>query len=384
MDGIILKKGKDKPLKQGHLWIFSGAVEAMPDAQDGAIAPVFNASKELLGHAFVSHGSIAGRIISKGSAEPLAALKSALLESIALRLELCKKDTAYRLVNGEADRLPGLIVDFYAGGLVLQIGTRGMDRLKGWLVDCLVEALQPKWIFEKSTSPARAAEGMKPLEAPLFGEVPDAIEILESGLKFYALPKSGQKTGFFLDHRQMRQKVRDLSFQKRVLNCFCYTGAFSIYALAGGASCVTSVDVSQPALDLLDQHIALNDLPKQNESRQADVFDFLRDAPLDYDLVILDPPAFAKKQRDVIQACRAYKEINRMAFKKMPPKSFLLTASCSYHVDAKLFQQVVFQAAVEAGRECRIISRHQMAPDHPVNLLHPEGDYLKSLLLYLS
>ncbi len=194
-----------------------------------------------------------------------------------------------------------------------------------------------------------------------------------------------QKTGFFLDHREMRQWVRSLSAGKRVLNAFSYTGGFSVYALAGGAKCVDSVDISQEAVEASKRHVTLNGFKAAEQGFIcADVFAFLREAAMPYDLVILDPPAFAKRRKDIVPACRGYKDINRLAMQKMPAHSLLLTCSCSHHVDEQLFQKVVFQAAVEAKRKVRIIGKHRLAGDHPVNIFHPESDYLKSLLLYIE
>ena len=215
----------------------------------------------------------------------------------------------------------------------------------------------------------------------LKGHIEERILILENGLKFYVDPLKGQKTGFFLDQREMRAYVRTLK-KERVLNCFAYTGGFSVYALAGGATHVDSVDISKESLVLAKENCALNGFSSVPVFEE-DVFDFLRKRELDYDLVILDPPAFAKKAKDVIMGCRGYKEINRLAMQKMPPGSLLITCSCSYFVDEKLFQQVVFQAASEAKRPVRILEKHRHAPDHPLNLFHPEGNYLKSLTLSL-
>lgn len=195
----------------------------------------------------------------------------------------------------------------------------------------------------------------------------------------------GQKTGFFLDQREMRQWVRGLSKDKRVLNCFGYTGGFSVYALAGGASEVVTVDISEQAIAMAEKNIAMNGGKKKNAPCvAADAFAWLRENELPFDLIILDPPAFAKQKNDVVQACRGYKDINRLAIQKIPAGGMILTSSCSYHVDEKLFQQVVFQAAHEADRRARVIGRHRLAPDHPINIFHPEGEYLKSMLLFVD
>jgi 23S rRNA (cytosine1962-C5)-methyltransferase len=276
-------------------------------------------------------------------------------------------------------------VDCYADVLVIQVSTLGMEKLKPFIVEWLVKQLKPKSIYEKSNSPSRKEEGLESSFGLLYGTESPTVEIKENGLKFLVDIVEGQKTGFFCDHRQMRQQFRTLANGKTVLNCFAYSGGFTVYALAGGAKRVDSVELSERALDFAKKNVILNGFTEAKASFfSEDVFDFIRKNPLNYELVVLDPPAFAKKQRDVITACRGYKDINRIAMKKMPPKSWLLTCSCSFYVDEPLFQKVIFQAAVEAGRKVRIVSRHLMAQDHPINICHPESDYLKSLLLYIE
>ena len=260
-----------------------------------------------------------------------------------------------------------------------------MERLRPWLIEYLTERLKPRAIYEKSALPSRKEEGLGPVQGMVFGPPVDEVEVKENGLRFLVSLVEGQKTGFFIDHREMREKVRSLAAGKRVLNCFGYTGAFSVYALAGGAEKVDTVDISDKAIAMAKKNIALNNFPESKAGFQvADAFQFLRENDLNYNLMILDPPAFAKRKSEVIQACRGYKDLNRVAIQKMPAKSLLLTASCSYHVDESLFQKVIFQASREANRTVRILSHHHMAADHPVNICHPEGDYLKSLLLYIE
>lgn len=382
---VVLKRGKEKAIKNKHHWIFSGAILQAPSAMQGEILPVYTQDNELLGHAyFNSKAKIIGRMVSFGPRDPLESLRNALDAALRLRSELFKDGatTAYRLINGEGDCLPGLVVDLYADVCVIQISTLGMERLKPFVVDYLKEKISPRSIYEKSNLPSRKEEGLPEFSGLLFGQDRDRIEILENGLKFIVSVKEGQKTGFFLDHRLMREEIRHLAKDKRVLNCFSYTGGFSVYAAAGGASLVESVDISEKATILGDENALLNGYRLNFIS--DDVFQYLRQNPLDYDLVILDPPAFAKKQKDIIQACRGYKDINRLAMQKMPRNSLLLTCSCSYFVDEGLFQKVIFQASVEAKRTVKIIGRHHLAGDHPINLCHPEGDYLKSFLLYIS
>lgn len=389
MQGIILKPGKEKPIRNRHHWIFSGAIQHYPEKfENGQIYPVFSTQKELLGSAYFNQKcSIAGRMLSFGKANALESIKKNVLEAIALRKSFFKAGVtnAYRLINGEGDGLPGLIIDQYDNVLVFQINTLGMEKLKPFLIDICLKALQPDLIYEKSLSPSRHEEGLEPFQGALSGTSLDQVSILENGLKFLVPLADGQKTGFFIDHRSMREWVKDLSPGKKILNCFAYTGAFTVYALAGGAAQAVSVDISEQAQKLGEQNLALNGFNAEDHPfNRADVFQFLREQTLDYDLIILDPPAFAKRQKDVVAACRGYKDINRIALQKMPPRSLLLTCSCSYHVDEPLFQKVLFQAALEANRSVKILGKHRLATDHPINIFHPEGDYLKSFLLYVE
>lgn len=388
-DKVVLKIGKDKAIRNHHHWIFSGAVAKMPEFSNGSCLQVQDHDGSLLGWGYFNRqAKIIGRMLSFDDTSPKAAIRNHLASAVAMRHQFFKEGhtTAYRLVNGEGDLLPGLIVDKYNDVLVIQISTLGMDLLRTYIVELLVELLQPRCIYEKSHLPSRKEEGLKDTQGILYGEMPVGdIEVLENGLRFFVSITEGQKTGFFLDHRQMREFVRAYAKGRRVLNCFAYTGGFSIYAASGGALCVDSVDISKSAMDSAEKNMKLNGLHTPSQQFiTADAFQFIRENPIDYDLVILDPPAFAKRQKDVVAACRGYKDINRITLQKMPKHSILLTSSCSYHVDENLFQTVVFQAAVEAKRTVKIIGRHRMAADHPINICHPESDYLKSLILYVE
>lgn len=386
---VILKPGKEKPVRNRHHWIFSGAIAKFPEFANGECLQVCSSTGEKLGWGYFNTKTmISGRMLSFDETLPEDAISKQLEAAIQMRSTLFDhaKTNAYRLVNGEGDLLPGLIVDRYNDVLVVQISTLGMQKFRSMIVEWLVKKLFPRSIYEKSLLPSRKEEGLHDEQGALFGEIPsNGVEIFENGLRFFVSILHGQKTGFFLDHREMRGQVGALAHGKRVLNCFAYTGGFSVYAAQGGAVAVDSVDLSAGAMQLAERNMELNGFASDaHHFYTADVFDFLREKPLDYDIVILDPPAFAKRQKDVVAACRGYKDINRLAMEKMPAASVLLTSSCSYHVNEELFQTVVFQAAVEAGRTVRIIGRHRMAADHPVNICHPESDYLKSLLLYIE
>jgi len=385
---VVLKPGKDKAIRHHHHWIFSGAVKHAPDFKDGDILPVYAADGSLLGSGYFNKKSgIIGRMVSFDETSVQEKILKNLKAAFVLRQSLfdSKVTNAYRLINGEGDGIPGLIVDIYDRVMVIQCGTKGIDVMKPWLIEELVKLYNPETIYEKSILTSRREEGLKDQQGLLFGKDQDNIQFKENGLLFTASLEKSQKTGFFLDHREMRQWVRELSKGKRVLNAFSYTGGFTVYALAGGAKVADSVDISQEAIDAAKRHVKLNGFDEtKHHFFCEDVFTFLREKDLSYDLVILDPPAFAKKQKDVIPACRGYKDINRLAMQKMPSQSLLLTCSCSHHVDEELFQKVLFQAAAEAKRNVRIIGRHRLAPDHPINIFHPESNYLKSFLLYLE
>jgi 23S rRNA (cytosine1962-C5)-methyltransferase len=383
---VVLKKNRDKPIRQRHHWIFSGAVRTLPDFEDGEILSVVSSAGEFLGSAYFNRRSaIIGRMLSFDRTPPLRAVEEKLAAALALRRKLVEPSgDAQRLVNAEGDGLPGLIVDRYADVLVIQVATLGMEKLKSMIVDNLVKALSPRSIYEKSDQPSRREEGLTECEGNLYGEEVKAVEIREYGLRFLVEVRGSQKTGFYLDLREMRRLVRSVADGRRVLNCFCYTGGFTVAALAGGAAAVDSVDSSEPAISLARRNLTLNGFSEDgNRFAAADVFEYLRREAPPYDLVILDPPSFAKKRTDVVAACRGYKDINRLAFKKTAAYGLLLTLSCSHFVEEALFRQVVFQAAAEAGRDARIIQKHRLACDHPINIYHPESEYLKGFLLHV-
>lgn len=387
--GVILKKGKEAIFYQRHHWIFSGAIESYPQQyEDGEIVPVYSFMQTILGFAYFNRKSgLAGRIISFGPNDPYEEMQHSLEEAVALRKSFfdASMTNAFRLVNGEGDCLPGLVVDCYGPYLVLQCGTLGADRLKRWVVSKLRELIPFEGVYEKSTAPSRREEGLIPLEDTLWGAVSDEVIIQENGHFFQIEIKKGQKTGFFLDQREMRNWISSIAHGKNLLNLFSYSGGFTIYALKGGAKRVDSVDISKDAMDLCRKNVIHNGFdPQKLGFYSEDAFAFLRTRPLEYDIVILDPPAFAKKKADIPNACKGYKEINKQALQKMPSKSILLTCSCSYHIDHELFNRIILQAAKDVKRKVKLIGKHRMAVDHPVNLYHQESDYLKTVTLFLD
>ncbi len=388
MESVVLKPGRDKAIRNHHHWIFSGAIKSLPEFENGSILPVQSAGGVMLGHAYFNRdSSIIGRMVSFGDTPPEDAIRQNVERALELRRRFFDPavTNACRLINAEGDFIPGLVADIYDDVLVLQVGTLGMDRLKPLLLELLVKELKPRCVYEKSDVPSRREEGLPDFEATLYGEPLDRVQILEEGLPFLVNITGSQKTGFYLDQREMRKLVREQAGGRRVLNAFAYTGAFSVYAVKGGAIQTDSVETSENAISLARENFKLNGIPDNAGSFfSADVFEFLRKPELDYDLIILDPPAFAKKKSDVVQACRGYKDINRLAIQKVRPQGLVLTFSCSRFVDEGLFQQVVFQAAQEAGRRARILQRYRQPFDHPINIYHPETEYLKGFLLFVD
>jgi 23S rRNA (cytosine1962-C5)-methyltransferase len=331
--------------------------------------------------------SISGHMIAFGQESFGEALSKRIEKAIALRKKIFDPQTtnAIRLINAEGDGLAGLIVDSYNGVLVLQISHPALESQKSLISELLIQYAAPRAIYEKSTSFLRKKEGLEEIKGLLYGSDIPEVEVLENGLRYSVQVLEGQKTGLFLDQREMRLLVRHLSRGRRVLNCFAYTGGFSISALQGGATCVDSVELSKKCEAAIDKNLQINGLdPTKHRFLQEDAIDFIVKKELDYDLVILDPPAFAKQKNSIDRAFRAYKDMNKTALQKMPSGSLLLTSSCSYHVGEDLFQNILFRAALESGRKVRILDKHRQAHDHPISIFHPESTYLKSLLLFVE
>ena len=387
---MVLAPGKERSILARHLWIFSGAVKKIhPDLADGECVDVLASTGEFLAKAFLNRSSsIIGRILSFDRSSVEEAITGHLRRALAFRRQLFGdlSGRLCRLVNAEADMLSGLVVDLYDTAAVLQISALGMERYKQLIVDVLRSELSLTWVVEKSTSPSRKKEGLSTQIQTLWGEERDQIVVGEDGLKFAVHVLEGQKTGFFIDQRETREIVRRLAPSRRVLNCFSYSGAFSVADLCSGAASCLSLDSSEQALKLVQENLQLNGLggDPRHQSVCDDAFAWLEKNPLDFDLVILDPPAFAKRQQDVDRAIKGYREINRRAIQKVPSGSFLLTCSCSYHVQPAEFLGMLKSAALHSGRQVRLLSSHRHAWDHPMNMYHPETDYLKSALLYIE
>ena len=383
---VILKQGREKPLLQGHPWVFSGAVERMEmDVSPGDIGEAYSVGGKFLGVGHLNPQSqIVFRLLTCRRAEIGASFfRERILRAFRLRRQEMEGLTnAYRIVNGEGDFLPGLIVDRYGEVFVIQMLTAGMERLKGLWVELLVDAFHPQTIYERSDTPARKEEGLSEAKGILYGkEISGFIGIGEGNCRFQVNIKEGQKTGFYLDQRENRLRVRGVSRGKRLLDVCCYTGAFSVHACAGGAREVHLIDSSQEALALAEAHVHMNHMEGMPRRLiRGDAFEVMRALQPEYDIVILDPPPFARKKGALPGAARGYKDLNLQAFRLLRPDGLLFTFSCSYHMDWDLFRKVVFAAAADSGKTVQLLGRTEHPIDHPVNLCHPEGEYLKGLI----
>lgn len=384
---VLLKAGREEMPAKGHPWVFSGAIEQVEGkVKDGGIVDLLSHDRQFLGRGYYNPRSqIAVRLLTHQRVEIDRRFFHERIErAFALRERFITPGTdAYRLIHSEGDMLPGLIVDRYGEYLALQLLTAGMERWREVIIEILNDLLAPRGIYDRSDPVMRAEESLPDSTGPI-GTVPfpDQIEILENGMRFMVNVKSGQKTGFYLDQRDNRALIRGLACGKRVLNCFSYTGGFSVAASLGGAAEVTSVEASEDALELSRGNLALNSIPVAHQRlAKADVFQFLRKDQGEYDLIILDPPAFAKRKGMVPGAIRGYKDINLYAMKRARQGGLILTCSCSQHVDQVLFHKILSYAAADARRSVQIVGHWGAPPDHPVALQHPEGGYLKAVLL---
>ena len=393
MKRIFLQKGKDKSVCRYHPWVFSGAIgKTDRGIANGDIVEVCDHDGNFLALGHYHHNSIAVRIFTFDHTTPdYGFWKSKVENALRFRQHIGLADnpdtTMFRLVNGEGDGLPGLIIDIYDGNAVLQFHSYGMYLLQDTFVRILRELLPNlKSIYNKSGL-TLTEDGEPPMdEGLLFGTMNDIIG-LENGIRFHIDIPGGQKTGFFLDQRDSRALVGQLAKNCRVLNMFCYSGGFSAYALRGGATHVDSVDISRKAIDLTEQNIAL--LGEEAASRHAayceDVFKFLDNTPdRNYDLIVLDPPAFAKHHRVKEQGIKGYRNINRQAMRKLTPGGLLFTFSCSQAISQDDFKTIVFSAAAMEHKNARIVHRMQHALDHSISIYHPEGEYLKGLAVEIT
>ncbi|WP_113638313.1 class I SAM-dependent rRNA methyltransferase [Nubsella zeaxanthinifaciens] len=388
---IKLKKGKEKAVYQHHPWIFSGALDKVKGKPaNGEVVRVIDANGEFLAYGYYNDQSrVAVRLIEWNEEATIDAdwYGSKIKTAIAGRANLLNENTtACRLIFSEADFLPGLIVDKYADFLSVQILSSGIEKAKEVIISALVKLLQPKGIFDRSDATARTHEGITAENGLLWGENPEEfIEVKENGIKYHINIAEGQKSGFYCDQRDNRKILASYTKNKKVLDCFSYSGGFSLNALLEGASHVTSVDSSALAIETLKQNIALNQFDASKHTAiQSDVNKQLRqfnDELQKFDVVVLDPPKYAPSRSALDRAARAYKDLNRRGLMLLESGGLLATFSCSGAVDIETFKQIIAWAALDAGKEVQIIKQFCQPEDHPVRLSFPEGEYLKGLLV---
>ena len=392
MNSILLKSGKEKSVFRYHPWIFSGAIAKTEGTlQEGDIVKVYSADRQFLAIGHYQIGSIAVRILSfEDTVIDHNFWRTRITEAYRKRRSLGLTDSqtnnVNRLIHGEGDNLPGLVVDIYANVAVTQFHSVGMYLERENIAKAIVEVLgdQITAIYDKSESTLPFKAAIEPKNGYLYGQAKSFIA-LENGLKFNVDWLEGQKTGFFIDQRENRSLLEKYARDKSVLNMFCYTGGFSFYAMRGGAHSVHSVDVSARAIELARQNVELN-FPgdPRHEAFAEEAFRFLEHSYDKYDLIILDPPAFAKHQNVLNNAIQGYKKLNRKGIEVIKPGGIIFTFSCSQVMTKELFRQTVFTAAANTGRKVSILHQLTQPADHPINIYHPEGEYLKGLVLYVE
>jgi 23S rRNA (cytosine1962-C5)-methyltransferase len=392
MKKIFLKRGKDESLRRFHPWIFSGAIHHTSEQpEEGEVVTVYTSENEYIATGHFQIGSIMVRVLSFEHEE---IDKAFYMRRLATALDVRKSigvagredNTTYRLVHGEGDNLPGLVIDIYGKTAVMQAHSVGMHTDRETIAEALKEVmgdtLENIYYKSETTLPYKAELGQE--NGFLLGGSADDVAI-ENGLKFHVDWLKGQKTGFFVDQRNNRSLLEHYAKGRKVLNMFCYTGGFSFYAMRGGAELVHSVDSSQKAIDLTNANVELN-FPgdPRHEAFAEDAFKFLEQMTTPYDLIILDPPAFAKHKDALRNALKGYTRLNKKAFEKITPGGIVFTFSCSQAVDKEHFRTAVFSAAAAAKRKVRILHQLHQPADHPINIYHPEGEYLKGLVLYVE
>ena len=405
---VILRKGREESVRRFHPWVFSGAVaEIQGSPAEGDIVGVYSSDGTFLASGHYQIGSIAVRILSfdENINSPdfwkimiSRALKVRIAAGLAEGSGCCAdghtaavETDCYRLVHGEGDNLPGLVIDYYAGVCVMQAHSAGMFRSRKQICEALqyIYGDSLKAVYDKSSGTVPFKAGLDPVDGYLYrrdGFDDSEFSVYENGHRFIVDWTEGQKTGFFLDQRENRALVEKYAAGRNVLNLFCYTGGFSIYALAGGALSVDSVDSSRKAVALVDRNVSLNGFGEERHSSLCcDAIDYLKSVPEGkYDLMVVDPPAFAKHRGALKNALRAYQRLNAAAISKVAPGGLVFTFSCSQVVDKEAFALAVFSAAAQTRRSVRILDRLNQPADHAVNIYHPEGEYLKGLLLYVE
>ncbi len=389
MNKIVLKSGRERSIINRHPWIFSGAVKQMPQADNGEIVRVVTNNDEHLGYGFFSPNSqITCRLFSFANVDEQIDFnfwRDKINNAYRLRKSVIdfENTNIFRLICAEGDFFPGLIVDVYNEVAVVQILIKGVERISSHIFKAINE-LGYHYIYLKTKQNTQLLEGVLGGNNWIDARPEHQVMATEHGVNFAVDVEHGQKTGFFIDQRENRKLVGQFSKGKKVLNTFCYSGGFSLYALEGGASLVHSVDSSKDAIQLCEQNVGIINRKDSHKSYVEDCFDFLKTCDDNYDIIILDPPAFAKTARAVDNAARGYKNLNLLGIKKVAPGGMIFTFSCSQHIDKDLFRKIVFSAAADAQRNVRIIKQLSQPEDHPINIYHPEGEYLKGLMLQVD
>ena len=386
---VILSKNKEESLLRKHPWVFSGAIDLIDEEiLDGDIVTVFDSKEKFLGTGHFQNATIAVRILSFEETElDQKFFNHILTEAIELRKTLglfSKENSICRIVHGEGDGLPGLIIDFYNGIAVIQCHSIGMYQM----IELISQALQNslgeslKAIYSKSSETLHNKEGI--VDSYIWGTCKTPHKAKENGIRFSIDWVTGQKTGFFIDQRENRKLLSKYATGKKVLNTFCYSGGFSLFALKAGASEVHSLDSSKKAIELTENNIHLNKLTENHVSIVADAMEYMKTVDNSFDVIILDPPAFAKHRDKRHQAIQGYKRLNEMAIRSIKPGGIIFTFSCSQVVDKNLFTHTIIAAAINSGRKIRILEQLHQPADHPINAFHPEGEYLKGLVIQVS
>ncbi len=391
MPSVKLKKGRDKSFNRKHPWIFSGAIDSIKDINtNGETVEIFSGDGKFLGYGSYSlHSQISVRVLSFNPEDQIDKdfIQNRIETAAQFRKQIINPETtnAYRVINAESDFLPGLVVDKYGDFLVCQFLSAGAEFWKKETIEILLNIFNPTGIFERSDVEVREKEGLQQFKGILYGKEPEElIEILENGNKFLVDINLGHKTGFYLDQRDNRKLLETFSSEKEILNCFSYTGGFSVYAIKAGASKVVNLDSSLEALSLAETNLTLNGIASSKyENVQDDVFKYLRklrDTNKQFDVIILDPPKFAESVSQIEKASRGYKDINLLALKLLKKNGVLFTFSCSGHIVPELFNKIIADAATDAGREVHILKYLTQSPDHAMLTSFPEGLYLKGLV----
>jgi 23S rRNA (cytosine1962-C5)-methyltransferase len=386
---LVLKSGRERSLLNRHPWVFSGAIKILPPAENGEIIRVVDNHNQLLGYGFFSSNSQITCRVFEFTSEEITIDKQFWIQKIvaahAYRKQVINFEhtNIYRLVHAEGDFFSGVIIDVYDKVAVVQLLIRGTEHIREAIYEGLLQ-VGIEYIYVKTKQSTQRLEAVG-VESSWVGKVhPMPVEAKENGIVFLVDVEKGQKTGFFIDQRENRRLVGVYAKGKKVLNTFSYSGGFSLQALAQGAELVHSVDSSKDAIEMCNQNVMANFPTANHESFIEDCFEYLNRTEVDYDIMVLDPPAFAKNARSVPNATRGYKNLNMAAFKKIKPGGLIFTFSCSQHIDRDLFRKIVFGAAADAKRNVRIVQQLTQPEDHPINIFHPEGEYLKGLLLHVS